>query len=144
MKRFLFLSLLLLLAAPVTAEMVSVIHQPAELRAQPQVARSTVLANLPRFTPLEILDVGAEYYQVKDQRGQVGYIHRSLVGKAASLVITASSCNVRSGPGTQHPIVYQATKGDNFPVLSQQGEWLEIINAQGKTGWVWQKLTWGY
>lgn len=144
MKRFLFLSLFLLIAAPVTAEMLSVIHQPAELRAQPQVARSTVLAKLTRYTPLEILDVSAEYYQVRDQSGQVGYIHRSLVGKTASLVITATNCNVRSGPDTNHPVVYQAARGDNFRVLSQQGEWLEIVNEQGKTGWVWQKLTWGY
>ncbi|HEY5672719.1 MAG TPA: SH3 domain-containing protein [Malonomonas sp.] len=144
MKRFLFLSLFLLMTTPVTAEMLSVIHQPAELRAQPYVARTKVLAELPRFAPLEVLEKSAEYYKVKDHRGQVGYIHRSLVGSGASLVITADVCNIRSGPGTEHAIVFKAMQGDSFRVLNKQGEWLEIVSSQGKTGWVWQNLTWGY
>jgi len=144
MKRFLFLALFLLIATPVTAEMLSVIHQPAELRSQPQVARAKILADLPRYAPLEVLETAAEYYKVKNSRGQVGYIHRSLVGKQDSLVITADVCNIRSAPGTEHPIAFKAVQGNSFRALSKQGEWLEIVDAQGNTGWVWQKLTWGY
>jgi SH3-like domain-containing protein len=143
MKRFLFLSLLLLMAAPAAAEMLSVIHLPAELRDQPLVARTKVLSELSRHTPLEVLGSASDYYKVKDYRGQVGYIHRSLVGKKASLVVTASLCNVRSGPGTEHPVVFKATRGQSFRALSKQGEWIEITE-NGATGWIWQKLTWGY
>lgn len=144
MKRFLFLTLFLLMAAPVSAEMISVLHQPAELRAQPLVARSKVIAELPRYTPLEVLATAAEYYKVRDHRGQVGYVHRSLTGATGSLVITAEACNIRSGPGTSHSIAYKAVQGDSFRALSRQGEWLEIVNEQGTPGWVWQNLTWGY
>ena len=143
MKRLLFLSLLLLIAAPVAAEMVSVIHQPAELRDQPLVARTKVLSDLSRYTPLEVLDNKSDYYKVKDYRGQIGFIHRSLVGKIGSLVVTAGICNIRSGPGTNHPIAFKAIRGNSFRALSKQGEWIEIA-GNGKTGWVWQNLTWGY
>ncbi len=143
MKRLLFLSLLLLMAAPVAAEMLSVIHLPAELRDQPLVARTKVLSELSRYTPLEILGSESDYYKVKDYRGQVGYIHRSLVSKKASLVVTASRCNVRSGPGTEYPVVFKATRGQGFRALSKQGEWIKITE-NGSTGWIWQKLTWGY
>ena len=143
MKRFLFLSLLLLMAAPVAAEMVSVIHLPAELRDQPLVARTKVITELSRYTPLEVLGSESDYFKVKDYRGQVGFIHRSLVGNKDSLVVTASSCNVRSGPGTDHPVIFTATRGQSFRALSKQGEWIEITD-NGTIGWIWQKLTWGY
>ena len=144
MKRLLFLSLLLLMATPLAAEMISVIHQPAELRAQPLVARSPILANLSRYTPLEVLGREADYYKVKNYRGQVGFIHRALLGREDSLVVKAAVCNIRSGPGTDNPIAYKAQQGDVFRVLSKQGEWIEIFNEKGNIGWIWQNLTWGY
>ena len=144
MKKFLFLALFVLLAVPAAAEMVSVIHQPAELRAKPLVARSRILGSLARYTPLEVLGSESEYYKVKDFSGQTGYIHRSLVGKSDSLVITGSVCNVRSGPNTEQPIVFKATRGEGFRAISRHGEWIEIRNAKGNAGWVWQNLTWGY
>lgn len=144
MKKLSAFCLFLLLATPCVAEMISVVHQPAELKDQPKAARAKVLSQLPRYAPLQVLEAGPEYIKVQDFSGKTGYIHKSVTGDIASLAIKADVCNVRSGPGTEFGIVFKATRGSSFIVLNKQQEWIEISNAAGQTGWVWQNLTWGY
>ena len=143
MKKFLFLCLFLLLATPCLAEIISVVHQPAELRDRAMVASSIVIRQLPRYTPLEVLGSRSDYLQVKDADGNIGFIHRSLTKNTPSVTVTASSCNVRSGPGTEFPIAFKASKGDSFKIVSQEMEWVQISNPAGETAWIWQNLVWG-
>lgn len=143
MKKLLFLFLFLLLASSCLAEMVSIIHQPAELRDRAMVAGSEIIRQLPRYTPLQVLGSGSNYYQVKDADGRTGYVHQSLAGRHQSVTVTASTCNVRSGPGTEFPVVFKATKGDNYKTITQEQEWIQLISASGQLGWIWQNLVWG-
>ncbi|GLB58327.1 SH3 domain-containing protein [Cytobacillus sp. NCCP-133] len=57
--------------------------------------------------------------------------------KADSITVTISThnLNIRQGPGLSYPILGQAPKGDQYKVLSQKGDWIEI-KFQGKKGWV--------
>ena len=144
MKKLSILCLLLLLASSCLAEMISVIYQPAELRDHPLVAGSQVLAQLSRYTPLELVGSEGEYLKVKDVNGLTGYLHRSLTGKIDCLVINVDLCNIRSGPGTNHPPAFRATRGTGFRIIGKEGDWLNILDAEGRIGWVAQKLTWGY
>lgn len=56
--------------------------------------------------------------------------------------MTGDGINVRSGPGTVYPVVGQAKKGETLPLISrtEDGAWLEITLAGGKSGWVSAKL----
>lgn len=143
MKKIFITTLLLLIAGSCLAKMISVTHLPAELRDRPMVSGSKIIQELDRSAPLEVLDTSADYYKVKTISGTTGYIHKSLTGKIKGVIVTASVCNVRSGPGTEFPIAFKAKKGDNFEVLSQEQDWVEIKTAAGKTGWIWQDLVWG-
>lgn len=143
MKNFLLIALLLLLASPCLAEMISVTHQPAELRDRAMVSGSTIIRELPRYTPLEILNTSADYFQVKDVAGTTGYIHKSLTGKTPAVVVTGAICNLRSGPGTEFPVVFKAYKGASYKVIGQKQEWIQITTEDKKTGWIWQDLVWG-
>ncbi len=144
MKKLLLLCLFLLTAGPCLAEMLSVAHQPAELKNKPKVARAEVLGSLPLHAPLKVLETGSEYIKVQDYSGRVGYIHKAVISPEKSLAIKADVCNVRSGPGTDFAIVFKATRGSSYRVLGQKDEWIEIASDTGQTGWVWQNLTWGY
>ena len=144
MKKLLFLGLFLLFAVPSLAEMISVIHQPAELRDRAMVSGSKIIRQLPRYTPLEVLDSKSDYLQVKDAEGRTGYIHRSLTKKTPSVTITAGTCNVRSGPGTEFPIVFKASKDNSYKALGKEQDWVQITTVDGKIGWIWQNLIWGY
>ncbi len=140
MKKLFITTLLLLLAGSCLAEMLSVTHLPAELRDRPMVSGSKIIQKLDRYAPLEVLESSSDYYKVKSSEGKIGYIHRSLTGKIEGVIVTASICNARSGPGTEFPIVFKAKKGDNFKVVSHQQDWVEIKALQGETGWIRQDL----
>lgn len=49
--------------------------------------------------------------------------------------VTASSLNVRSGPGTSHSIVGSLRSGDTVSILNQQNEWINIQRGN-LSGWV--------
>ncbi|HHV71954.1 MAG TPA: SH3 domain-containing protein [Clostridia bacterium] len=51
-------------------------------------------------------------------------------------IVTATSLNVRSGPGTNYSIVGGLSKGNVVTVLATSGDWLKIKTAQGLEGYV--------
>lgn len=50
--------------------------------------------------------------------------------------VTAARANIRSGPGTKYDVITTASQGDRFQVLSQQGDWFQILLSGGGKGWV--------
>ena len=64
----------------------------------------------------------------------VSSIHSaSAIGRA---VITASSLNVRSGPGINHPAQYSISSGEMVDVLDRANGWLNIRDANRREGWI--------
>lgn len=55
-------------------------------------------------------------------------------GKTA--VVNGSQVNVRKGPGTANALVGQVSRGDELPVLGQDGDWYQVKLAGGSNGWV--------
>lgn len=53
----------------------------------------------------------------------------------ASVVITAQSARVRTGPSTTSPYLCTVKKGEVFPVIGVIGDWY-IIDCDGRTGFV--------
>jgi len=68
-------------------------------------------------------------------------------GQAASaseqVVITASSLNVRSGPGSGNPVQFSLGGGSIVDVLDRSGDWVEIRDDNGRSGWVAGQYTRG-
>lgn len=55
------------------------------------------------------------------------------------IVITNSSANIRSGPGSEYGKVTTASKGDTFPMLGKEDTWYKI-EVSGQIGYVAQGL----
>ena len=47
--------------------------------------------------------------------------------------VTANVLNVRSGPGTNYPIVLQVKKGSAYTIIEEQGTWGRLKSG---AGWV--------
>lgn len=134
----------LLLAGPAFAETVAVTVDRAELRDKPAVSGSKVIATAPLATPLQVRDTRDRYLQVQDFKGTVGWIHNTLVGKSPAVVITKDGVNVRKGPGTEHPVAFKGMRGEAYPVLEQQGDWVQIGGEEeARSGWISKSLVWG-
>lgn len=55
---------------------------------------------------------------------------------SGSVSIAVDSLNVRTGPGLSYPLLKQVNRGETFPIVKEQGEWIQIQVSFAKTGWV--------
>lgn len=54
--------------------------------------------------------------------------------------VSATSLNMRSGPGIENKLAGSAKKGEKVTVLEQSGEWSRIKKSNGIEGWVLSKF----
>jgi uncharacterized protein YgiM (DUF1202 family) len=71
-------------------------------------------------------------------------VARSLTGKTPHHVVKSKTANIRSGPGTSNRIVGKAQYGDLLRTHAKRSGWANIQTADGKRGWISQKLLWGW
>jgi hypothetical protein len=58
------------------------------------------------------------------------------MGISGTATITANSVNIRTGPGTNFPVVTKLNKGDTVTIKDQAFGWYKIVISGGTTGWV--------
>jgi len=51
-------------------------------------------------------------------------------------VVSATSLNMRSGPGTSNPVVSTLPNGTELKILGDRDGWLEVQTPDGQRGWV--------
>ena len=54
--------------------------------------------------------------------------------------IKGTVVNVRQGPGTSHPVLFQAEQGEEFDLVSTEGLWCLVKLEAGQEAWVFRKL----
>jgi N-acetylmuramoyl-L-alanine amidase len=66
------------------------------------------------------------------------YLNSHVVEAATNqtVVVTGTSINLRSGPGTNHAAQGQVSKGDRLLVLGKQGDWYQVKKSNGQTAWI--------
>ena len=48
--------------------------------------------------------------------------------------------NIRSGPGTDHNVVWQVFESFPLKVLQRDGKWVSVVDYQGDKGWIYAPL----
>lgn len=104
-----------------------------------------VLVALPRGTRVQRLVSGDGWFRIRTDAGIVGWISaRYAVEDAAPaapaaepLRVSATSLNLRSGPGTAHAPIAQLLNNQVVSGLerSADGEWTRVRTASGAEGW---------
>lgn len=59
---------------------------------------------------------------------------------AERLAIVTDIANIRSGPGTEHDILWQVYKHYPIDVIERQGAWLRFRDFEGDIGWIHNSL----
>ena len=63
------------------------------------------------------------------------------VAAAADYVsVKKDGVNIRSGPGTEHNVVWQVFKSFPLQVVSRDGKWASVVDYQGDKGWIYSPL----
>jgi hypothetical protein len=62
---------------------------------------------------------------------------------SGTVIVTTELLNVRTGPGMEHPVMYQLGKGAVLEIHGQANNpgWIYIKTPQGKYGWVMAQFT---
>jgi SH3-like domain-containing protein len=128
-------------SAAAWGERLAVNAPTANIRSGPGTGHG-VLWKVERYYPLEIVERRGEWYRFRDFENDQGWIHRDLLAKIDAVITVKAPCNVRSGPGTDFEIVFQAGAGVPFKVLERRGEWLQVEHADGDKGWIAASLVW--
>ena len=123
--------------------MVSVKGSTVNMRTQP-TTRSDIMWELKRGYPLRVVQRKGKWLQVTDFEGDRGWVARSLIGAVPHFVVKSKTANMRKGPGTSHPIVGKAEYGDLLRTKAKRSGWAQVENASGTSGWISQKLLWGW
>lgn len=93
--------------------------------------------------PLRVVGRKGEWLKAVDFEGYEGWIYAPLTDREPAVVVQKEWVNVRSGPGTNHPVVFTAERGVAFRVLDSRGNWLRVEHADGDQGWIHDSLVWG-
>jgi len=93
--------------------------------------------------PLKVIKKQGEWYEVVDFEKDSGWVHKSIVKKADTVIVNAKkNINMRSGPTTKDTIVADVERGVVLTRLSKRGKWTEVRHSSGTKGWVYSPLLW--
>lgn len=55
--------------------------------------------------------------------------------------VDRTTVNLRSGPGTQHEVVWELGRGYPLKVTARRGDWLRVTDFENDSGWIHRPLT---
>lgn len=67
-------------------------------------------------------------------------VFTSVALTAERYAVTARIANVRSGPGINHEIMFEAEKYYPVELLKKEGNWYQIVDYESDIGWIHKSL----
>lgn len=95
----------------------------------------SVVRKLARNTAFVVLDSSGNWYKIKTLSGYTGWVSKTYAKKTATAKVTASSLNVRKGPGTSSAILGSLKRNTKVTVKYTSGNWAYITSGK-LTGYV--------
>jgi SH3-like domain-containing protein len=123
------------------AERLSVSSRIANIRSGPGTDHE-ILWKVESYYPIMVLKKSGSWINFRDFEGDEGWIHTSLVRKKPTVITIKNKCNVRTGPGTNHKVIFTVEKGIPFLIIGRQKSWIQIKHADGDRGWIHKSLVW--
>ncbi len=129
------------------------------VRAQPDLS-AAVLTKISAGDKAQVVQVTGDWIEI-DFRNMRGFVSKqyitfakastetdksnadkketqqAAISKVSSFEVAVNALNVRSKPDLRSKIQETVAKGNVFPVLSMEGNWVEIELTKGKKGWVY-------
>jgi len=123
------------------SERLTVSVSDANIRSGPG-SNYDIIWKVNKYYPIKVIKKVGSWIRFVDFEGDEGWIYSSLVRKIPAVITIKEDCNIRSGPGTNYPIVFKAEKGVAFKILSRKGKWIHVQHADGDKGWIYKTLVW--
>lgn len=135
------MALIFLIGVPLaSAEIVLVkANKWLSLRAKPDTG-SERLQRLQTFEPVKVLSRRGDWAQVEATSDRRGWVLSEYLADTSFVSVDIDQLNVRTGPGTDHPIKMKV--GRNYPlyVINESEGWLHVMDFDGDRGWISSNL----
>lgn len=95
--------------------------------------------------PFKLLTTKGDWKQVEDLDGDSYWVHAQLTTqKYKCAAIKNNKTNLRTGPGTEHPMVKWAPVDKYFSmkILKIENNWVHVEDAAGDKAWIYRPLVW--
>jgi len=135
------LFVIIVFAGVANAERLAVSAPVANIRSGPGTGHN-VLWKVEQYFPVLVIEKSGEWYRFEDFEGDKGWVHQSLVGKIPAVITRNDTSNIRSGPGTNNPVLFSVEKGIPFKVINRKDKWIQIEHTDGDKGWIHKSLVW--
>ena len=133
---------LLLASLASAAERLAVKVPKANVRSGPGT-KYEVLWQVERYYPVVIMKKSGQWVLFRDFEKDEGWVKKNLLAKIPTVITVKGECNIRSGPGTNCPILFKTQdRGVPFKVLKRKGKWIHVEHADGDKGWIFKSLVW--
>ena len=103
---------------------------------------SEIIYTVPPGYPVAVLANQADWLLVEDYQRRKGWVFASLVKKPKTVIIKVNKGNLHRGPSLKDDVIAQLDHGKIMPVLERKGEWIEVSDFEGLTGWLNYKAIW--
>lgn len=121
---------------------VSLKSEEVNMRTGPGIRYPIKWVYLRQGLPVEVIDEFEQWRKVRDQLGETGWIHRSLLsGRRMALVMNEDTVFYYSPEPDAAPI-FRAGRDKLGQVLECEGEWCRL-QVEGMKGWVKRYLLYG-
>lgn len=99
---------------------------------------------LARGYPLQTIGRQGDWLKVRDFEKDEGWVFRPMTGNTPHVIVTSTTANIRSGPGTNQRRVGRAEYGEVLRSHGKRGSWVQVSQEGGVKGWVSRQLVWGW
>ena len=123
MKKYLLLSIVMLIGTAygaAAAERLAIKAGIANIRSGPGTQHDKVW-QAEKYYPIAVQKRKGDWILFKDFEGDLGWVHKSLVGKIDTVITVKDNCNIRSGPGTTEDKLGTLDKGIPLKVVERKG-----------------------
>lgn len=119
----------------------SVKNDAVNIRSGPST-KSTVIWQVFEGFPLQVIKREGKWANVVDFEGDEGWIYNTLITSKKSVIVTAETANMRSGPSTGDTVIATVKKGVVFEPLEMKGNWIKVSYKNEISGWMHNSLLW--
>ncbi|MFC1769912.1 SH3 domain-containing protein [Nitrospirota bacterium] len=98
-----------------------------------------------QYMPFKKISKKGQWYKIQDVAKDVYWIYAPLTTSSYKCaVVKDDKANIRKGPGTNHEqtSASPAMKYYSFKVLKIKGDWVQVKDEYGDTGWIFKPLLW--
>ncbi len=119
------------------------VNEPAAILYDAPSTKAQKLFVLSTGYPVEVVVKLEGWTKVRDDTGEFAWVENSRLSDRRTVMVKASSAEIRQGPTESSPVAFTAEKGVYLDLLELSAGWAKVRHRDGASGFVKVSQIWG-